>query len=182
MRSFTKKPCPGCGNEVAIAPGSVCGNCATAIREYPAARAALSSVDHNQLREYLLGARTCIPSKVYGYTSSLTLAAALSDLLRCVGHATPNQDEQTFHNHRKLPYRQFGVLECEHRDKDCQDWRVHLPPAIEGSLATLFTAIEAVAEEAEAKGQSKGQNLLFQLNSGTLSLTQFNDAAIKGAV
>jgi len=183
MRKFTEKPCPGCGVVSAIQPGSVCGSCATAIREYPKARVALEVCDKPSLRQFYLGERAGIPSAIYKFKTAPSFAEAMSALLRCVGFATENPDPNPKvspgANCNTIHYSRFGVSECEYLDINRMDWQIHLPKDVEQHLDALYQAIRDVVGEAEAKGQSKGQSLLFQLNSGALSIDDFNDAATK---
>lgn len=178
MRKYSKKACPGCSSVFELPPNTVCHNCVVAIRGYPKARATLAASDKANLREYLLGERSGIPSTIYQYVSAPLFAEALSGLLRYVGNAVENTEPQGFHNPRRVDYPHYGTLECQHKDIDAQHWRIHLPKDIGVHLSLLFESIREVVAEAKQKGKSEGQNLLFQLNSGDLSLNDFNDAAI----
>jgi len=179
MQKFTKKICPGCRSEVEIMPNSVCGSCAEAIREYQKVKVMAALNDKANLCEYLIGERSGIPSAIYKYKSAINFAKAISLLLRTVGHAMLNTRPKGFHNHRRISYSHSGVMECEHKDIDQQDWQIHLPKETEKSLSLVYQTIQDVVKEAENIGQSKGQNLLFQLNSGSLSIDDFNNAATK---
>lgn len=178
VREYSKKPCPGCGSVLALPPNTVCHSCVVAVRDYPKARAALAASDKANLREYLMGERSGIPSTIYQYVSAPLFAGALSGLLRYIGNAVENTEPQGFHNSHRVNYSHHGVLECQHKDIDAQDWRIHLPKDVESHLSLLFEAIREVVAEAKQLGKSEGQNLLFQLNSGDISLNDFNDAAI----
>lgn len=179
MHKFTKKSCPGCGSVVEIPPNSVCRPCSDAIREYPKLKLIVESNDTSNLCEYLIGERSGIPSAIYKFKSAVNFAKAISLLLRSVGYAVVNTKPKSFHNPRRLSYSNYGVMECGHKDIDQQDWQIHLPKGTEMALGHVYQAVHDAIKEAEDLGQSKGQNLLFQLNSGSLSIDDFNNAATK---
>lgn len=179
IAGYTKKKCSGCGSVTSLRPGTVCGSCQQAIMSYPELKARAGLMDASRLRQYFIGERTGIPSGIYSMSAARDFAEAMSSLLRVVGQATPNQQEQRFHN-SSIPEPSFiTMLEVEHRDRNRSDFRIHLPEGTTEALRALYLSIQMLVQEAEAKGQQKGRQLLLQLNSGELSVADFNEAAIR---
>jgi hypothetical protein len=72
-------------------------------------------------------------------------------------------------------YSGDGFFEVRHRDSHQCDFIATVPREFQEALRKFLLATDVVVRESKAEGRVQGQNLLFQLNDGSLSLDDFND-------
>lgn len=68
-----------------------------------------------------------------------------------------------------------GFFEVRHRDSYLCEFIASVPQEFESALRDFLNVTGTVMRECNAEGRAQGQNLLFQLNDGSLSLNDFTD-------
>lgn len=179
MRLPTEKECPGCNTRQRFYSGSVCHGCSTKLRDYPSMKAALDKAAGGDTKRLHFGARLALPHGCYSAPSRERMAEALSELLRASFPTEVVQEGEV-----SDPWGQRGAtkmhcgdgfFEVVHRDSHQCEYIATVPKEFEAALRKFLQAAGTVMRECNAEGRAQGQNLLFQLNDGSLSLDDFNE-------
>jgi hypothetical protein len=171
-RSFTHKPCPGCGLNVAIAPGTVCRKCQDAIRDYPRVKTAAEAVEGAAFYSLSQGIH---PKQASHLTSCVDFEASFLDLLEALCASKPKA-EVGFNRDLDHPYSGPGLGQRLPEARSFMATGLHSgssttrDPGVLGAINRVFHAIDGLINQSRAEGQIKGQDLLGQLNSGALSM------------
>lgn len=173
MGNYTPKECIGCRRVLPLAPKSLCIPCRTAISEY--AKLKVSSIPRELLR---IGRVAPVPGLMSGYKTAEELGVAISEFLREGCSIELDADSGKVPCAREFRYR--SEESCHHpRTSSCADTEEVLYFSMGEGQRTKYTrlmyVLADVIREAQHVGQEKGQNLLFQLNDGTLSVNDFNE-------
>lgn len=179
MRSPTEKECPGCKTRQKFYAGDICHACTTKLRDYPSMKATLDQIAGGETRRLHFGARLPLPFGCYSAPSRERMAEALSNLVQAsfpteavpagtVSDPWKERGATRMHMHE-------GFFEVRHRDSDLCEFIATVPKEFQDALRRFLIVTDTVMRECNAEGRAQGQNLLFQLNDGSLSLDDFND-------
>jgi hypothetical protein len=175
MAGYTSKECPGCGRFLSLPPKSVCRNCSNAIREYPQLKAA----ENVRMSEYKIGLVAPVPGLICNYKTAKEFGKVMSEFLRANG-SLPLEQLKVYANDFK--YRSDESCHFPN-DASYQEYEQNILMLMTQEQRSLYTMLmyrmADVIREAEQVGQEKGQNLLFQLNDGSISLNDFNEKLAK---
>lgn len=168
--SYTEKECIGCNRVLPLPPKTLCLRCREAIRNYPTAKVKQETI----MAVFKIADCAPVPGVCAGYKNAVPFGVALSNFLQASGKVdTENGDVrvESFKAHWR---------ESSHYPKDMAELReeknLFLMARDQNSLydAVMYRLADLI-REAELVGRKKGQNLLFQLNDGSLSLDDFNE-------
>nr|WP_256816969.1 hypothetical protein [Pseudomonas putida]QFX76669.1 hypothetical protein [Pseudomonas putida] len=125
------------------------------------------------------GARLALPMGCYKLPGSERMAEALSELVRAsfpTEAVSPGVvTDPWVQRGAGQMYSGDGFFEVRHRDSHQCDFIATVPSEFQEALRKFLLATDVVVRESKAEGRVQGQNLLFQLNDGSLSLDDFND-------
>lgn len=179
MRSPTEKECPGCKTRQKFYAGDVCYTCTTKLRDYPSMKATLDQVANGASKRVHFGARLPLPFGCYSAPSRERMAEALSELLQASFPTEAVTDGEVSEPWKERGATQMhmpdGFFEVRHRDSHLCEFIATVPREFEDALRRFLYVTGDVMRECNAEGRVQGQNLLFQLNDGSLSLDDFND-------
>lgn len=183
MRNPTKKQCPGCKQQKLFYAGEVCSTCENILRDYPSMKAALDQHATAEMTRYTYGHRMALPMACLQAPSRQAMAEALSQLVQTAfptETVEPGAYEDVWKQRRATGFfKQDGFFEVVHRDTQACDFISSAPRAFEDALLNFLRATGQVMRECNAEGRVQGQNLLFQLNDGSLSLDDFNNQLVR---
>lgn len=175
MGSYTNKECPGCGRFLPLAPKAVCRACRDAISEYPQLKAS----ENVRMSEYKIGLVAPVPGVMSGYKTAKAFGLVMSEFLRANG-SLPLDQLKTFANEFKSRSSESCHFPNEASyEETTQNILFLMTQEQRGLYEMLMYRMADVIREAIQVGQEKGQNLLFQLNDGSLSMSDFNDKLTK---
>lgn len=179
MRSPTEKECPGCKTRQKFYAGDVCYTCTTKLRDYPSMKATLDQLAGGASKRVHFGARLPLPFGCYSAPSRERMSEALSELLQASfpTEAVPDGEVSEPWKERGATRMHVpdGFFEVRHNDSHQCDFIATVPREFEDVLRRFLYVTGDVMRECNAEGRVQGQNLLFQLNDGSLSLDDFND-------
>lgn len=183
MRSPTEKKCPGCKTMQKFYAGDVCYTCTTKLRDYPSLKATADKVAGGTSKRLHFGVRLALPFGCYTAPSRERMALALSDLLQASfpTEVVPAGEVANPWIERGAARMNLteGFFEVRHRDSYQCDFIATVPNDFEEALRRFLHSTGDVMRECNAEGRVQGQNLLFQLNDGSLSLDDFNDRLVR---
>ena len=178
MRSATEKECPGCKTRQKFYAGNVCHQCEIKLRDYPSLKATVDQASGGSAVRLHFGARLALPMGCYKLPGSERMAEALSELVRAsfpTEEVSPGEvTDPWVQRGAGRMYSGDGFFEVRHRDTQLCDFISTVPREFQEALRKFLFATDAVLRESNAEGRVQGQNLLFQLNDGSLSLDDFN--------
>lgn len=157
----------------------VCYQCEIKLRDYPSLKATVDQASGGSAVRLHFGARLALPMGCYKLPGSERMAEALSELVRAsfpTEAVSPGVvTDPWVQRGAGQMYSGDGFFEVRHRDSHQCDFIATVPREFQEALRKFLLATDVVVRESKAEGRVQGQNLLFQLNDGSLSLDDFND-------
>ncbi len=180
MRSPTEKECPGCKTRQKFYAGDVCYTCSTRLRDYPSMKATLDQMAGGASSRVHFGSRLPLPFGCFSAPSRERMAEALSKLLQASFATEVVEDGEVSDPWKergasRMQLMGAGFFEVRHRDSYLCEFIASVPQEFESALRDFLNVTGTVMRECNAEGRAQGQNLLFQLNDGSLSLNDFTD-------
>lgn len=183
MRTPTKKQCPGCKQQKPFYAGEVCYDCENKLRDYPSMKATLDQLTAGNIQRYSYGHRMALPMACYHAPSRQQMAEALSKVVQAAfptEAVEPGTLDDAWKQRRAGGFsKPDGFFEVVHRDEDACDFISSVPSGFHSALFNFLRVTGQVMRECNAEGRVQGQNLLFQLNDGSLSLDDFNNQLVR---
>lgn len=175
------KECPGCHQQAIFYAGNVCMTCQRKIDEHPTLKAQVEAASSARSQTYHLGKYLPLPMGCYKAGGTEALAEDFVTFLRLACPSTEYEPGAVDGYGREI-----AKLYVE----DQSDmWRInHREPILYGvrmtheawqALRNLRMSMGRVMYAVRAAGELDGQNTLFQLNSGKLSMDDFADRELR---
>ena len=188
MRAASKKTCPGCKQTGQFYTGDVCYECGQKLRSYDTlkAQAEMAGGERATGRVHF-GEFVPLPIAAYKLPSEESFSRAMAAFICATAPAFKappkdliNGDTEWYHRGwkqyqaHKMPMGD-GMRVFKHNSEFDVDNIVVVPDEFSQAYRTLMVWLAKLLKESYSNGQVYGQNLLFQMNAGDLSLKDFND-------
>ena len=175
--SYTEKECIGCNRVLSLPPKTLCNRCRDAIRKFPTLR----SQNDTQISVYKIVDCAPVPGVCYsGYNTAIPFGVALSNFLQAYGRVDA-EDGDIRAEGFKARWRESCGYPQGSEALAVEKNLFYMASAQNSLFDLLMYRLADLIREAQQVGQEKGQNLLFQLNDGSLSLSDFNEKLSKAA-